>query len=226
MQLSDWLTILFSILGVSIAAVISWIFFRAQQKTDYVKIRELLLSIENQNNLSNSILHDQKSSLDQIKNNVQSVKDLCGVNDKIDLLQQLNDINKQVGMLGGDVSSLVEKITLDIKSQQRELLDIVQQKFYKQVLKTQDVLLKDLEKEILITRNGNMDEGHTLTRIVDLIGHVLNSLGEFQRANIQEQSSIILTNVKTEIGNRVDEVFKEVTIIKKQMDNLPLALAK
>ena len=218
---SDWLTIISSMLGMGIAAAISWIFFRAQQKTDYVKIRESLTSLESKNILINEILIEQRTSTEKMINNIYSIKNSTSMNDKIDLFKELSDIKNQVNGLGSNVISLVDKITSDIKIQQSELLELVQQKFYQQVSMAQKTLVKDIERELLNAGKEPVDESEKLQRIVELIGHVLNSMGEFQRATIKNQSEIILSNVQSDIVGRVNEVSREVNDIKRKMDQLP-----
>jgi hypothetical protein len=202
MSFSDWLTVSAALAGCIIAIVIALYFFRAQQQTDFNQLQERIgavlegiTDLRNQNNVAEEIRSGEK----------------------------LLSIQSSIEQLNKDVSYISAKILADIRGEQRELMQTVQEEFEKQIEKSRQELEKSLQKE-LVQLIPFASQHEALNNVTDLVKHVLLSMGEFQRQTFKTQSEETLNKLEVKISGKIGELSNDVKGLQKEMNYLTLTL--
>lgn len=135
MSFSDTLQIVLSLIGFIVGAIMSWIFFRAQQKTDFVALRDAIQSLKNQ-------------EIKNIDKNIAIIKKANDVSTYIRLNQEMSELHISIHKLSSDVNGLPQKIISDFKNEQHAFLDRVNDKFAEKVNESQITLEQHLRQEL------------------------------------------------------------------------------
>ena len=256
MSLSDWITITLSLFGFCVAGVISWIFFRAQQNTDFQKISETLKLLTSGQEYLNSLISEQKSQYDKLiekSSDISKIPQLLQKSDisiekvntlfsSLSLLQQKIDndsaINEKLNILRElqVIKGTVENVNNDVKNLAHELTQ--------QISHQQTILIKDVqekfEQEIVRSRqvlfdsltaelsaiNGNDGNQQVVNKILALVEYALKGMGEFQRESIQTQTSKIFKDIENNIDNTIRDVASDVNELKRKVDMIALPVPK
>jgi uncharacterized phage infection (PIP) family protein YhgE len=200
---NDTLNVVLSVGGILIGMVVSWAFFRAQQQTDFNKLRD---------------------SLTEISKSVAILNDANRLSERIDLVKDLSGLRASVESLNRYINQLSSTILNDFRHQQRVFMKSVQEDFEIQIEQSRKVLEGSIEKELKNLIPSSPEQRGIIIRLVDLVKHALHSMGEFQRAIIENQSETALRKVATNVVSAIDEASKEAQQVKKQVETLPMLL--
>lgn len=200
---NDTLNVVLSVGGILIGMVVSWAFFRAQQQTDFNKLRDSLAEITK----SVAILNDANKLAERI----DLVKDLAGLRASVELLNQY-------------INHLSSTILNDFRHQQGVFMKSVQEDFEIQIEQSRRVLEGSIEKELKHLIPDTPEQSGIIIRLVELVKHALHSMGEFQRAIIENQSEAALRKVASNVVSAINEASKEVQEVKRQVETLPRLL--
>lgn len=200
--MGNFLTIVMGLLGILGAAAISWVFFRAQQSADF---RQL------------------KGVLDELLVQVSLLERSRDITDKIDLQRELAELRVSIYGLSNDIGHIGSKIVSDFEQQQKQLLDAVQQRFASQVQQSHQALRASIERELKSPRGPNV-ENQVVENLVHLVGSAIQTMGNYQRIAIEEESLAALERVEKAVTGCMREVSEEVGDLKRKVDRLPLAL--
>jgi hypothetical protein len=200
---NDALNIILSVGGILIGVIVSWVFFRAQQQTDFNKLRD---------------------SLSDISNSVAILKDANKLSERIDLVKDFAALRASVDTLGLSVSHLSATIIDEVRGQQKIFMKSVQEEFERQVEKSQKVLESSIERELRKSIPRSPEQEIIISKLADLVKHAMHSMGEYQRVSFQNQSETALQKVEGKVVGAIGEVKKDVEAVKNQVTSLPKAL--
>lgn len=129
---SDWIAIVLALVGVSAGVGISWMFFRAQQKTDFRSISEGLSALRNQVTDGFSVLSNSHNLRDEIRNSHD------------------NSLNTGISSLDAKLQDLPRQFAEIYKSTQESHMTIV--------LKDVDIKMKEMRGQLeeIIRRSLNI----------------------------------------------------------------------
>src|SRR5690349_11666231 len=120
----DALTIALSVGGILTGIGVSWAFFRAQQQTDFNKLRD---------------------SLAEISKSVAILNDANKLSERIDLIKDLASLRATVESLNQHMSQLSATILSDFRRQQKEFMRSVQEEFEVQITESRKILEEAIE---------------------------------------------------------------------------------
>ncbi len=201
---SDWFQVSLSALGCLIGAGVSWLFFRAQQQSDFNQLRAAVLNLISEVRASSSVSESVSRSVDTLK--------------------ELAEIRSVVKEVGHGVNDLSSRIIGEFREHQRSLLETVQAQFERHVESSRTLLRQALEKELQFLVPQQQHEAVT-SKLLDLVGHAMNSMGRFQRATIEQESQVTLTKVASAVTESVQEVARDVEKVEKVLGDLPGPIA-
>lgn len=200
--MDGYLTVIMSLVAILAGAGVSWLFFRAQQQTDFQRLM---------------------SRLDNLGQDLTKVVRSGEVSEKIDLSRDLAEIRAAVYSLSEDVGGLAKEILSDVGRQQNRLLDSVQARFLAQVKESNRALRASIESELKGARSVDR-EGQVVDNLVQLVGNAIQTMGNYQRIAIEEESRAALDRVEKTVTSAVREVSDDVGELRKRIDAFPVAL--
>lgn len=201
MSSSDWLNIILALSGLFAGAFVSWIFFRAQQKTDFNKLIQMLTDISG---------------------SVSILKDTSKISDKVELARDLTTIRVSVDNLSHKVNGLSGEILTDIRGQLDILMRAVSEQFDRQIEKSRTILIGSIERELKNSIPSSPDREILSGKLVDLFNNILHTMGEYQRITIRNEAETTLNNVEGKVTGAVTAVSKEAKQIVTKVDALSL----
>ncbi len=207
MSLSDWLQIVLSLVGFIVGAWVSWMFFRAQQKTDFVALRDAIQSLKNQD-------------LKNIDKNIAIIQKANDVATYIRLNKEIGELHNSIYRLNGDVNGLPQKILSDFRTEQHIFLGRVNEKFNEKVLESQSTLEQHIRKELANFLPTANQQDKLVERLSELTKFVVISMGIFQRETIAIESEDVLTRTERKINNAVSPVSEVLDGVDKQVKQL------
>ena len=200
METSEWLSVVLSIFGVACGAGISWVFFRTQLLTDFNKLQESLHTV------------------------VTMQLDLA---QKIDLSKEIKDgvdlgsIKDTVQKLDRDLNSAVKEILSDVKSQQQELANKIQQEFRSQSDTATSSVKAAFSSEVSKYIANKNDQEQLLSSLVSSFMDGMHAMGEYQKINIEKETLSSISEIESKISESIDNVVEEVVSLKNQVTMLP-----
>lgn len=248
MQLSDWLTIIFAIVGIASGAAISWLFFRTQLLTDFGALREKLTKIDvprDVNAVVNPALADIRSELLKLQHTIKAIDVGSNVgrtvNPKLELMQvdikellrqvhfsQALDNGKEIASLRATVEKLdsnlnaaVKEILKDVKAQQFELAERIQKEFRSQSRTATSSVRDAFSKEIGRFVNNTQDKEALLSKLVESFMDGMRVMGEYQRQNIERETSTSIEDIERKVTRSIEDVMGEVVTLREQVIALP-----
>lgn len=235
MNSSDWLQVVLSLVGFFGGAIISWIFFRAQQTTDFNILRELLTKISHDIGIRDRTLLGRLTSLDKTidkyDETIQSltltmggVKELTDVSKRLDTLQELNTIKATVENIDDKLSNAVKNIISEIKEQQRELSESLPEKFNQQWQNALPVIEASFRSELKTHVPASKEQDALLEKMLGLVEQAINKTGEYQKINFEQSVSSALQKIETNVKGVVGNVTGEVKNLENKLSDLLLAL--
>jgi uncharacterized protein YoxC len=159
MSNEEALNIALSVGGMILGIVVSWAFFRANQQTDFNKLRDSLAKITEHV----SIL----SQADMLWERMDLVNDLAGLRATVDSLNRT--------ML--ELSSTILK---EFGRQQQEFTRSVQAEFENQTEKSSKVLEASIERELKDLIPRSWERAQIVARLGHLVKLAMYSMGQFQ----------------------------------------------
>jgi len=195
---SDWLTICLSILGILVGAGISWMFYRTQMLADF------------------SALH-------------ADVKDL---QTKLNLVEQFNNTKEIASMkatiekLDCNLNSAIKEILSNVKAQQYELAAKIQNEFKSQSDTATNIVRDAFSNEIGKFIKDSKDKEKLLKNLVESFMEGMRVMGEYQRINIEKETSISISDIEQKITSSIEEVLEEVLELKDKFLALPASSKK
>jgi hypothetical protein len=235
MTTSDILTIITFALGL----LVSGVFFRMQQVTDFNRLKEEITNLKNiVSNLDGSIISSFKKT-DALAQDV-SVKNkrienqLAITNSELTIIKTSVDVTEQIKLhdsmvemrtsldtLKGEIFSLGPKITDTIVIEQKKLIASVQSEFIEHTEKSRHVLENALQAKLVTLIPDQRGQKEALEVIMDLMKHTLNSMGAFQTAAISQRAEDAVRQAEKNIIKEVERVAENVKTVKEILPALP-----
>jgi len=248
MQFSDWLTIILSLLGIFSGAGISWMFFRTQLLADFTSLHEKLVKLNvprDVNAVVNPRLGEISSQLQELTHKVSNINitkgvglalspkldtvcaDIRELKTKIDIIEQLNNskeiasIKNTVEKLDRDLNSAVREILSNVKAQQFELAERIQATFKSQSETATNIVRDAFSAEISKFVKNSTDKEKLLTSLVNSFMEGMRVMGDYQKKNIEIETSNSISDIEKKIANSIENVFEEVVSLKQQLVSIP-----
>ncbi len=231
MSQSDWLQIVLSLIGFFLGAIVSWVFYRAQQNTDFNKLREEITKVttaldQNRNELrsqskkNNEFIKRAEATL----NEVLKATVTLDVNQKFDELQDYSSIREKVDIISTNLGKVVEDIMIEVRGSQEIMFMTLQEKFDEQTNASLKLLEDSLRQELKSVLKAPSDIDMVLSKSLQVIENAIKAMGQYQQANMDQQADQILSAVEEKFVTALDEVVSEVSDLKEQVASLPLLL--
>jgi len=177
MSSSEWISVSLSAIGFLYAFLVSWIFYRAQQKTDFRSLVERLLELktdaEKHQKINEYGVHRSISGVDKLNDMISQFSEkIVVINSNISEFQrEVKDVSKKIdaanlelflGSLDGlqeriisgmedqvfrDLTKIQKEIRQDIEKSSKEINDLLAQKLSKNI-ENRDDLIKDLTESM------------------------------------------------------------------------------
>lgn len=255
MQLSssDWLQIVLSIAGFLVGALLSWVFYRAQQSTDFNRLRDSVNELSRfvgtlsdavrlgAESTSKSHLSSEatvarldtqmESRITKLNANVTRVFEVLGkvkessdISQKIDSLKEITSLRTTVENLSQVVDKAVDSIVSEVRGQQRVLSQTVQENFQEQSNQALTVISSYLKREIGSVVPSSKERDVLLDKATTIIEQAILKMGEFQRLSIEQQSETVLTNVAQKANQQNKEIQQQVVELEDKVETLRLSL--
>lgn len=234
MSSSDWLQIVLSLVGFLFGAIISWIFYRAQQGTDFNNLRTTVIDLgrelaeyrtdhRRQSEQKEAFLRRNEAVLNDVIKVTAELQTSANLGKRLDDKQELISIRSTIDTINVNLERAVKTIIAEVRGQQEELSQKVQEKFEEQSQEAirilEEALRKELKDAVPVQQRDVL-----LGKFVELIGQAINGMGQFQRLSIEQQSSSALITVESKVTEAINEVASEVKDLKDKVDSLPSAL--
>lgn len=207
MSFSDMLQIVLSLIGFIVGATISWVFFRAQQKTDFVALRDAIQALRN---------HDLKN----IEKNIALIKESSNIKNDLQLNQKILELHNSINRLNGDVNGLPQRIISDFRVEQHQFLERVNQKFNEKVGESQITLEQHLRKELANFLPTATQQDKLVERMSELVKYAMISMGKYQREVIEAESEDVLARAEQKVAKAVNPVSEKIDGVGKQVKQL------
>jgi hypothetical protein len=204
---SDWLQIVTFMAGIAVSVFLSWLFYRAQQKTDYQKLTSEVQGLK-------LTLEAHTKSVDELS--PKSSDQIVG----------LERLQGKVDALNQSLTQAVHSIVGEVKQQQTALSSTIQERFSAQSLEAVRIIRELLASDLSRLVPAHSQRDAVIEKFVDIVNHAIKQLGDFQRLNLQQQSSTLIDTIEQRVGSSIAVVVSEVKDIKEAVRALPaLALA-
>ncbi len=237
MSSSDWLQLLLSLIGFLGGAVISWIFFRAQQTTDFNSLRDLLNKISHDIGSKDRFVIGKLTGLDKTISKydetmenftmtIGGVKELTDVSKRLDTLEELNKIKSTIEDIDSKLNSAVISIISEVREQQKALSNTLQGKFKEQWRTALPIIETSLKRELLTIVPAPKEQDKLLEKMLSLVEQAVNRAGEYQRLYFAQSLSSALSKIETSVNGVVGDVTNEVQGLENKLDGLLLALPR
>jgi uncharacterized protein YoxC len=235
MNSSDWLQVVLSLVGFFAGAVISWIFFRAQQTTDFNVLRDLLNKVSHDIGNRDRTVLGKLTSLDKtiskydrtimnLTETMGGLKELTDVSRRLETLQELGAMKATIKNIDDNLGNAVKSIISEVREQQKELSETLQEKFTQQWQNALPVIESSFRKELQTHIPVSKEQDVLLEKMLGLIEQAINKTGEYQRINFEQSLSSALDEIETNVRGVVGSVTNEVQGLGNKFDNLLLAL--
>ncbi len=207
MSFSDTLQIILSLIGFIVGAIMSWIFFRAQQKTDFVALRDAIQSLKNQ-------------EIKNIDKNIAIIKKANDVSTYIRLNQEMSELHISIHKLSSDVNGLPQKIISDFKNEQHAFLDRVNDKFAEKVNESQVTLEQHLRRELTTFLPTANQQDKLVERMSELVKYAMISMGKYQLEVVATESDDVLKRTEKKVNSALSPVSEKLDGVDKQVKHL------
>jgi hypothetical protein len=176
-------------------------FFRAQQSTDFNKL---------------------KDHLGEISSSVAILRNADKAVESVGLAKELGSIRSSVETLNLNVNHLSGTIIDEVKGQLDILMKSVLNEFDRQIEINQDVLVSTISKEL---KNVSSNERNEVSnKIAGKFADILRTMGRYQSIVITEQAAVAMNKVEDKVVGAVTEVSEDAKNIQRKVESLPLAL--
>lgn len=240
MQFSDWLTIILSLVGVLAGAAISWMFFRTQLLTDFRSLREKLLELNIPRDVNaviypqinelkstlNNLLHKTESTksnkkIDDMHYDIKEIKTMINLIEQIDNSKEIAAIKNSVEKLDKDLNASVREILHNVKVQQLELAERIQSTYNSQAMTAGNVVRDAFSSEVSKFVKDSVDREKLLTSLVNSFMEDMRVMGDYQKKNIEAETSSSINDIELKITNSIDKVIDEVGLLRNQLVSIP-----
>ena len=168
MTASDWLQIALFLAAAFIGAVTSWIFYRAQQKSDLNRLRDIVLSID--------------SEMKQLKERVSTVltvdQSIGSIKEKLDLQKDIRDVALQVRE---QQARPLEKLYETVENRTSELIQGLE---------------KSIKDEIHLSLPDSEKRDELIEKLVSKVDISAEKIDELQSNLLNEQRNLIVDSAE------------------------------
>jgi hypothetical protein len=235
MNSSDWLQIVLSLAGFFVGAGISWVFFRAQQTTDFNYLRDVLTKVSHDIGNRDRTVLGKITSLDKtiskydetlqsLAMTLGGVKELADVSKRLDTMKELNSIRTTIENIDNKLGNAVASIISEVKEQQESLSETLQCKFTEQWQSALPIIETSLRKELTTYIPISKEQDILLEKMLGLLEQAISKTGEYQRINFEQSLTSALIKIETSVKGVVGNVTDEVQGLENKFDNVLLAL--
>ena len=236
---TDWLTVSLSLFAVLAGAGISWMFFRTQLVADFRSIKEVLSKIDVPRDLDATLKpriasidseirmlrqgldHSVASKVASIYTDLQQLKERIDIQQRMESRDDIASIKATVEQLDGSLGSAVREILSDVKAQQRELAERIQAEFRSQSQSATNTVRDTFATEVEKFVSDSRDREKLLASLVDSFMHGMRVMGDYQRKNIETETTASIDEIEKKISRSIDDVLEEVVELKQQIVALP-----
>ncbi len=185
--------------------------------TDFSSLREKLVELNVPRDV-NAVVSPQIQAIHA------DVKDM---QTKLNLMEQLNNtkeiasIRSTIEKIDSNLNSAIKDILSDVKAQQFQLAESIQKEF-----RTQSDTATNVVKEAFSSQLSNFikdsgDKERLLKSLVESFMDGMRVMGEYQRKNIEKETSKSISDIEQKISNSIEEVLEEVVQLKNQIIAIP-----
>jgi len=249
MQFSDYLTIILSLVGVIAGAAISWLFFKTQLITDFTSLKEKLIELNVPRDVNavvnpqleeirkklevmslkvenskpqipfNSVVIDKK--MDRIHADIKNIQSMMDLIEHLDSSKEISAIKNTVEKLDKDLNSAVREILSNVKAQQLELAKKIKSTYESQAITATNVVRDAFSSEVRKFVKDSVDREKLLTSLVDSFMEGMRVMGDYQKTNIETQTTKSINDIEEKIISSIDKVVDEVGSLKNQIIAIP-----
>ena len=202
---SDWLSIVLTLLSVFVGTCVSWVFFRTQLIADFASLRTLVLD-----------------KLTAIHNTELELAAKIDTAERLEKHDDLASIRETVNRIDSRLHESVGSIVTNVKEQQRELAEKIQQQFEIQSKEATRIVNASFSKEVREYISDSRKQEKLLKSLVETFMDSIRVMGDYQRKKLEEQSTLSLESIEKGITSSIGRVLKEVVELKDQLPRLPL----
>lgn len=206
---------------------VSWYFFRVQQMTDFHKLIEKLNNFEygisqtiSTSTNSSTMLENTYSQIIKINRDIEIIRESTNVAEYIDISNNMEILKNSVNALNRDVNNLSSKIIGDVRIEQHGLIQSVQREFSEQSEKSRLIFEKAIQKELSRIIPEGPQQYELSKSIADLTKHILDTMGNYQRIIIEQQSTEVLKKVEQNVVTSITKVSDDIATIKSELPSL------
>lgn len=202
-----WFTILLSLIGIFSGGVISFYFFRSQQKDAISKLSaniEKLNSRESSSERVEKYLIEQRKNLNEVLTQMTQVQTSINFSEKIENHDKLNDVKSTLD----NIKESFKIDLFDLKKSIDDNFSSIISRFDNGNLKATKSLHSQLEKEfqkdVKLFIPSELESEVLASKLVDNFLKLYKEINQIQRENLNSDREHFLKNV----DNKIDDSFK------------------
>jgi len=201
---SDWLSIVLTLLGFILGTGISWIFFRSSQKTDFKALLGSLDSI-------------RAKEFKDLSSSIAVIRQAKDIQDQIRVKDEISALKLMIQTLNGEMNCLPNKIVVTLKSEQKDLLDRISEKFNQKVTESQSAVEQSMRNELsgLVPLS---QQQQILDRFTDMFKYTLMTMGTFQLAIVKSESEQVFNDTATKVKTAVVPFTENMSALQEKVN--------
>lgn len=211
--------------GAIVSATISWIFFRAQQNTDFNKLKDSITALSKDSitalsrfdtkiSLIQEAIKTSEQKTDRVTNttdlqlgkigdNLQDIKELMGqvkevtnIATKLDDSKEIASLKSIVERLDYTLENSVDSIITEVRNQQTIISNAVQDSFKTQSNNAVKDILKYLKNDLdRILPSSFKEKEDLLIKLHEIMSQALNTMGQYQLLTLKQKQNNSLDNI-------------------------------
>lgn len=169
------------------------------------------------------LLGENNDASTKILDELSTIKNAAILKDSVEIVEKLSSIQGTLGKMDDNISSLTRKIVSEIDAKQSDLLHKIEDRFTTEINRSHSRLHRAIEQEL--RRSGLAgDQSATVSQLTALFVSVLQTVGQAQIGNVQQEFKRMIEDIATDVNKPVQQLSKDIVDIRLQLQSLPTSL--
>ncbi|WP_167608610.1 hypothetical protein [Maribellus sediminis] len=202
-----WVTILLSLIGIFSGGVISFYFFRSQQKDAISKLSANIAKLNSRESSSERVekyLIEQRKNLNEVLNQMSKIQTSINFSEKIENHDKLNDVKSTLDNIKESFKSDLSDLKKSIDDSFTSIISRFDNGNFNATKMLHSQLAKEFQKDVkLFIPSSELESEVLASKLVDNFLKLYKEINQIQRENLNSDREHFLKNV----DDRIDDSF-------------------